>query len=161
MKLADKKILDACCGGRMFWFNKRHPATLYIDKRTMPPTKMSNGATLEVAPDKIMDFRKLDLPDESFHLVVFDPPHVRNAGESSYLAKKYGYLDKDTWEEDLRAGFAECFRVLKPYGTLVFKWHEMHIPLKVILALSPEEPLFGNRGGKAAKTHWVVFMKTK
>lgn len=159
MRTDTKKILDVCCGGRMFWFNKKHPDTLYLDARTMPPTKMSNGATLEVKPDRVMDFRKLDLPDNSFSLVVFDPPHVLNAGEKSFLAKKYGFLKKETWQEDLRLGFAECFRVLKPDGVLVFKWCEMHIPLKDILALTPEQPLFGNRSGKASKTHWVCFMK--
>jgi hypothetical protein len=76
-----------------------------------------------------------------------------------FLAKKYGYLHRGTWSDDLRRGFAECFRVLKYNGVLVFKWNEMHIPLKDILALTPMKPLFGNRGGKAAKTHWVVFIK--
>lgn len=28
-----KEILDACCGSRMFWFDKHNPHTLYIDKR--------------------------------------------------------------------------------------------------------------------------------
>jgi SAM-dependent methyltransferase len=143
----------------MFWFDKQNPDTLYLDNRTLPPTLMSNGATLTVAPDLVMDFRKLELPDESFSLVVFDPPHVLNAGDKSFLAKKYGYLQRDTWAVDLRRGFAECFRVLKPDGVLVFKWNEMHIPLKEILALTPMQPLFGNRGGKAAKTHWIVFIK--
>jgi SAM-dependent methyltransferase len=143
----------------MFWFDKQHPETLYLDRRTLPPTLMSNGATLTIAPDAVMDFRKLELPDGSFSLVVFDPPHVLNAGNKSFLAKKYGYLHRDTWSDDLRRGFAECFRVLKRDGVLVFKWNEMHIPLKEILALTPMKPLFGNRGGKAAKTHWVVFMK--
>lgn len=68
-----RKILDACCGSRMFWFNKKHPDALYIDNRTMAPTKQTNGATITVAPDEVMDFRKLGLPDESFSLVVFDP----------------------------------------------------------------------------------------
>lgn len=154
-----KKILDVCCGGRMFWFNKKHPDTLYLDQRIMPPTKFSNGATLEVKPDVVMDFRKLDLPDNTFSLVVFDPPHLVNAGKTSYLAKKYGYLQKETWKDDLRAGFVECFRVLKPSGVLVFKWTEMHVPIKDILALTPVPPLFGNRSGKVSKTHWIVFMK--
>lgn len=157
--MGKKLILDACCGGRMFWFDKKDSRATFIDIRTMDPTKFSNGATLSVAPDKVMDFRKMNFSDNSFNLVVFDPPHVRNAGEKSFLAKKYGVLDKKTWSEDLRQGFAECFRVLKPGGTLIFKWCEIHIPLKDILALTPERPLFGNRGGKAAKTHWVTFMK--
>lgn len=143
----------------MFWFDKQDPRAVFADNRTMEPTKFSNGATLSVAPDVISDFRKMVFPDEHFNLVVFDPPHVRDAGKTSFLAKKYGYLNKDTWREDLASGFAECFRVLRPGGTLIFKWNEMHIPLKEILALTPERPLFGNRGGKAAKTHWVVFMK--
>jgi hypothetical protein len=154
-----KNVLDACCGGRMFWFDKKDPRAMFIDNRTMEPTLFSNGATLAVTPDILMDFRKMEFPDESFGLVVFDPPHVRNAGEKSFLAKKYGFLNKDTWQEDLRLVFSECFRVLKSGGTLIFKWNECHIPLKEILALTPERPLFGNRGGKAAKTHWVVFNK--
>ncbi len=75
------------------------------------------------------------------------------------LATKYGYLEK-TWREDLEQGFSECFRVLKPDGVLVFKRNECHVPLREILALTPYKPLFGNRGGKAAKTHWVVLIKS-
>lgn len=143
----------------MFWFNKKNPAAIFIDQRTVAPEVMSNGATFSVAPDVVMDFRRMDFPNNSFDLVVFDPPHIMRSGEKSFLAKKYGFLNKDTWQDDLRLGFAECFRVLRPGGTLVFKWNECHIPLKDILALTPAQPLFGNRGGKAAKTHWVVFMK--
>jgi hypothetical protein len=60
-----------------------------------------------------MDFRQLDLPDQSFSLVVFDPPHSTRAGQSGWIAFKYGSLDKNTWREDLRKGFSECLRVLK------------------------------------------------
>ena len=28
-------ILDACCGGRMFYFEKNHPNVLYIDRRRL------------------------------------------------------------------------------------------------------------------------------
>lgn len=154
-----KKILDVCCGGRMFWFDKKQKDTLFLDKRTLDPEIMSNGATFSVKPDMIMDFRNLKFADDTFFLVVFDPPHVMRSGEKSFLAKKYGFLDKQSWSTDLRKGFEECFRVLKPNGTLVFKWNECHIPLKEILALTSQKPLFGNRGGKAAKTHWVVFIK--
>ncbi len=146
-----KTILDACCGARMFWFDKKDPRAFFIDKRTLEPELMSNGATLQVKPDAIMDFRKMDFPDKQFNLVVFDPPHVVRSGAKSFLAKKYGFLDKNTWREDLRKGFSECFRVLKGGGTLIFKWNECHIPLKEILALTPERPLFGNRGGQGGE----------
>lgn len=143
----------------MFWFDKKNPDVLFLDKREVSPRVMSNGATFSVAPDEVRDFRDLGLPDESYSLVVFDPPHILNAGDKSFLATKYGYLEKDTWKDGITRGFAESFRVLKPDGVLVFKWNEMHIPLKEILALTPIAPLFGHRSGKASKTHWVVFMK--
>lgn len=59
----------------------------------------------------------------------------------------------------IRAGFAECFRVLRPEGVLVFKWNEIEVPLREVLALTPERPLYGHRTGKQAKTHWVAFLK--
>lgn len=29
---SDKLILDACCGSRMFWFDKHNPLVLFVDK---------------------------------------------------------------------------------------------------------------------------------
>lgn len=31
----NKIILDACCGSRMFWFNREHPDVLYVDSREL------------------------------------------------------------------------------------------------------------------------------
>lgn len=156
-----KTILDVCCGGRMFWFDKHHPDTLYVDIREEKHFETGKGVDNRhraILPDVVMDFRKLDLPDNKFSLVVFDPPHLK-IGKKSYFAQLYGSLD-NTWQEDLSKGFAECFRVLKPQGILVFKWNESDIPLREILLLTHEKPLFGHRSGKAQKTHWVCFMKT-
>ena len=72
------------------------------------------------------------------------------------LARKYGKLNEKTWKEDIQKGFHECMRVLKPNGTLVFKWNEEQIKLSEILSTIDCEPLYGN---KRAKTHWLVFMK--
>ena len=49
--------------------------------------------------------------------------------------------------------------MLKPHGTLIFKWNEVDIPLREVLALTPEKPLYGLRSGKKANTHWVAFIK--
>ena len=90
----NKNILDACCGGRMFWFDKNHPQVVYMDNREYGPEKLSNRATLEVKPDVIADFRAMPFDDNSFSLVVFDPPHLFRVGKNSYMAKKYGALDQ-------------------------------------------------------------------
>ncbi len=155
----EKKILDVACGGRMFWFDKANPKVLFVDNRELGETKFSNGQTFRVKPDKIADFRNLPMKDESFYLVVFDPPHLIRAGMTGWMAKKYGCLNKETWREDIKRGFEECFRVLKTDGTLVFKWNENDIPLKEVLKLAPQPPLFGNRTPDRQKTHWLVFMK--
>ena len=157
------KVLDACCGSRMFWFDRTDDRALFMDKRAESHVlrdKSSRGGSrsLIVAPDLQADFTALPFPDEHFALVVLDPPHLIRNGLRGWMAKKYGKLEGD-WREDLRAGFAECFRVLKPDGTLIFKWNEHEIPVSKILALTPMKPLFGNRCGKTAKSHWLVFMK--
>lgn len=156
-------VLDACCGSRMFWFDKRDSRALFVDNRRESHTlndKSSKGGSREliVDPDLQADFRALPFADATFSLVVFDPPHLTGNGKSGWLAKKYGKLEGD-WRNDIRAGFSECFRVLKPEGTLIFKWNETDIPVSEILALTDERPLFGNRHGKLNKSHWIVFHK--
>lgn len=149
-------VLDACCGSRMFWFDKQNPNAVFCDNRQGSETLL-DGRVLQVEPDILCDFKALPFPDESFYLVVFDPPHLKRTGPNGWQAKTYGKLPTD-WENELRRGFAECFRVLKPNGTLVFKWSEVQILLSAVLSLTPEKPLFGDRraghGGQ-----WVVFMK--
>lgn len=121
-----KSILDVCCGARMFWFDKHHPNAVYMDIRQEEFTAC-DGRHINVEPDIVADFRNIPFPDESFRLVVFDPPHFYKLGASSYTAQKYGRLFP-TWRTDLKAGFDECLRVLKPEGILIFKWNETQIP---------------------------------
>ncbi|WP_339182839.1 class I SAM-dependent methyltransferase [Paenibacillus sp. FSL R5-0701] len=152
-----ERVLDACCGSRMFWFDKQNDDVVYADIRELTDT-LCDGRTLNVAPDVISDFRNMPFEDESFYMVVFDPPHLLKAGDESWLAKKYGKLNPDTWKDDIKLGFAECMRVLKPNGTLIFKWNEDQVSLAELKKLFPQPPLFGN---KRSKTHWIVFMKNQ
>lgn len=165
MSDAEKLILDPCCGTRMFWFDQQNPNVVFGDLRheTISVTDRSHGnktgtRVLDVSPDLAMDFRSMHFPDGSFQLVVFDPPHLVRAGEKSWLAAKYGKLSSH-WQDDLRAGFSECFRVLRDEGILIFKWNETQIKVGEILALTDQRPLFGHKSGKRADTHWICFMK--
>ena len=150
----NKPILDVCCGGKMFYFDKANKNVLFCDKRQIK-TNLCDGRKFEVNPDIICDFTNLPFENETFYHIVFDPPHLKNIGENSYMAIKYGKLNED-WETVIKQGFNECMRVLKPYGTLVFKWNEGQIKLKEILNVIDYQPLYGNR---RAKTHWLVFVK--
>ena len=149
----------------MFWFDRKDSRALFVDKRQerhlAKDCSVKNGEReIVVAPDLVADFTDLPFPNDSFRLVVFDPPHIKRNGDTSWLLKKYGVLRGD-WREMIRRGFAECFRVLRPSGTLIFKWNETEIPLREILKLTPEKPLFGHRTGRQAKTHWVAFLKNE
>ena len=152
-------VLDACCGKKAMWFDKQDERAVFVDKRseTVRPDKRPGRKPWVIDPDHVADFTALPFPSDTFALVVFDPPHV-SFGKTSFMAAMYGRLEGD-WRDMLRQGFAECFRVLRPEGVLVFKWNEMEHRLPDILALTPEKPLFGHKTGRATGTHWVCFMK--
>lgn len=154
--MKDKLILDACCGSKMFWFDKNNPNVLFQDIRDEEHI-LCDGRNLEIHPDIKADFREMPYEDGAFKLVVFDPPHLDNANETSYMAKKYGTLRKSDWRSDLKKGFDECMRVLKEHGTLIFKWNESRIPVSRIIEVIGKQPLFGHR--TASKTIWLCFMK--
>lgn len=153
-------ILDMCCGSRMFWFDKQDERAVFSDIRTEQHT-LCDGRKLVISPDVIADFRALPFADGAFPVVVFDPPHLERVGDNAWMGKKYGRLNKDTWRDDLRAGFKETFRVLRPQGVLIFKWNETQVPVSQVIALTDEKPAIWQRTGKADKTHWIVFVKSE
>jgi len=157
----NKFILDATAGYRMMWFNKKHPNCIYLDQRP------------ECEPDIVGDFRDLkEFPDETFKLIVWDPPHILRGSYKSCISdmsKNFGLLRPETWTWDLSKGFVELWRVLKQYGILIFKWSTSYISSAQILKLFPEKPLFyqvsSNKykslkgKSKKSQTLWFCFMK--
>lgn len=161
--MMEKKILDCTCGSRTIWFNKHHPAAVYTDRRVEAMELYFGKARtslhqLHVDPDIVCDFTALPFDDETFSLVVFDPPHLIRAKENAWLVKKYGKLD-DGWPQMLHDGFLECMRVLKPDGVLIFKWSEYDIPAADVWKAIGQKPLFGHHSGKKSTTFWGCFMK--
>ncbi len=129
MEKQNAKILDVCCGGKMFYFDKNDPRVLFQDVREVETT-LCDGRHFEIKPDVVGDFCSMQFADESFSLVVFDPPHLlRNTGKSKFAdiygslnpkarpsgwqMIKYGALGNTDWRTTLQLGFKECFRVLK------------------------------------------------
>lgn len=170
----NKPIFDACCGGKMFYFDKQDPRVLFMDIRKIK-TKLCDGRDFEVSPDIVGDFTNIPIESNTFEMVVFDPPQLlRNTGKSKfadiygslnenatptgYQQIKYGALYSD-WRDMLRKGFAECFRVLKGGGFLIFKWNETDVKVSEVLSLTEEKPIFGHKSGKRSNTHWICFRK--
>ena len=86
-------ILDACCSTRSFWFDKNDDRVLFHDLRNetyhIKPDKSHPKRTLVVKPDVVGDFTKMVFDDNTFQLVVFDPPFI-----------KFGVNMLHKWESD-------------------------------------------------------------
>ena len=108
-----KFILDPASSMRSFYFDKTDERVVFGDIRENEEHLLTNGQTIKIKPDMVMDFRELPFEDNKFEAVIFDPPHLFNLSEKSWIRKKYGVLDKETWQQDISQGFSECFRVLR------------------------------------------------
>lgn len=154
----EKLILDACCGGRHFWFDKQNPNALFMDIRQVEPGAISVQPNWSVQPDVIGDYRNMEFEDESFRLVVWDIPHKLKP-DKGLITMKYGALG-ETWREDITKGFKEIWRVLKDEGVLIFKYADLDISVKEMLSLFDVQPLFGTVTKKGVNnTYWFCFMK--
>ncbi|MBG6028370.1 SAM-dependent methyltransferase [Proteus mirabilis] len=142
----------------MFYFDKQDDRVLFNDIRAEEHV-LCDRRILNITPDIISDFKNLPFQNNSFYQVLFDPPHLIRGGKNSWMFKKYDLLNKDSWREDLKKGFSEVFRVLKPNGTLLFKCNETQIPVKQILALTNKKPTAVQCIGKNDKIHWITFYK--
>lgn len=151
------KVLDVACGGRMFYFNKIDPRVLFMDKREENHI-LCDGRKFQIKPKIKGCFTKIPFVNNKFKLVVFDPPHFKQLGKSSWMAKKYGVLPID-WKKLITNGFKECFRVLDADGILIFKWNEAQISIKDVLSCTDQKPLFGHRTMINNKTIWMAFIK--
>jgi SAM-dependent methyltransferase len=143
----------------MWWWDKEHPLATYMDKRVAPPGSREDRPNWHCTPDIVGDFRAMPFVDGSFRLVVFDPPHLVRPNPSGQVTLYYGALHPDTEQDDLRRGFAECWRVLAPGGTLVFKWAG---PVDRVRPHFPATPIVGTRSARNAKglgTRWFIFYK--
>lgn len=159
-----KRVLDPCCGSKMMWFDRNNPDVEFCDVRKVDNELIWTSKDgkykryLTVDPDVIADVRHLPFDDNTFYHIVFDPPHLQKIGDNAWLCKKYGKLETD-WQSFIHDAFVELMRVLKPNGTLIFKWSEIDIKVNDLLKAIPYKPLYGHRSGKHMTTHWMAFIK--
>lgn len=152
------KILDATCGCKGMWYQKKHPFVTFLDKRSGIYGKY------KIKPDVIATWDNMPFEDNEFDMVVFDPPHIICNAETGHMVHEYGHLKINTWKQELKIGINNCFRVLKPNGILIFKWAKADryghsIPIEDVLPMFPFKPLFGVRTGKKDTNYWVCFLK--
>lgn len=154
----DKDIIDLCCGWRMFWHDKNDPLVHFMDIRTLPKGSIKSRPNFSVEPDEIGDYRDVKYPDNTFKIVVLDPPHLRSLWDKSWMAMKYGKL-LESRKEDIRKWFYEGIRILQDKWILIFKRSESEIPISEIISLFPVKFSIWNRSGKWNKTIWLIYIK--
>ena len=163
MELKNKCILDACCGNRYMWYNKKHPNALYIDIREEEKGFIESEPNVCVKPDIVADFTKLpkNIKEHKFKLIVWDVPHFKARKLTGIMLKKFGGLHPETWQSDIKKGWEELWSVLDDYGVLLFKFSDYHIKFESVLKLIPIKPLFFNKttGKGDTTTKWFCFMK--
>ena len=147
-------ILDATCGGRMMWWDKSHPDVLFVDRRVVPPGAKVQQPLWNVEPDLLADYRALPFSDNSFDMVVFDPPHMNSntRGTTGIMAMTYGTI---TDLDEVVAGLHECLRVASSW--VVFKWNDADWTIGEIIERSGINPLFGHRTAKSGRTIWAMY----
>lgn len=105
--------------------------------------QMTNG----MRPDIVADSRALPLGDDSFDLVLFDPPfsfhNSKSCGNKEYnrFYVTYGlnlYTSRAELASYMERTFREILRILKPGGACLLKWSESRIKLDFPLSLKGE-----------------------
>jgi len=158
--MANKFILDACCGCKFMWFDKENPNVIFNDIRKEEKGFIERRKNLEVNPNTQYDFRNLPFKNKQFKLITFDPPHLKGKMDKSTLKGCYGVIEGD-FESYLGLGFRELWRCLDDYGVLFCKFNDVHISFKDIELLFPTKPLFqtSTNRSKNCITRWFCFMK--
>lgn len=162
-------VLDATAGGKHIWHEqmKDDEHVVYSDLRHLPEGSNEHRTNWSVEPDVLADTRELPFKDSTFDLVCFDPPHRVNDGGMTQLTgillQKYGALRAETWQLDLRESFAELWRVLRPGGTLTFKWADETKDHSEVFGQIEQTPLYGVTTTKHSNvtSRWWVFYKER
>jgi hypothetical protein len=91
--------LDVTYGSGAFWDGSAHVSVRAHDA---DPTR---------APDGVMDFRALEYDDDTFDVVLFDPPHLADAGELSLMRERFGTYSLAELKLAMCEGASEAWRV--------------------------------------------------
>jgi ubiquinone/menaquinone biosynthesis C-methylase UbiE len=167
-------ILDATCGAKLMYkglheaFNQGELVFMDIREGDFPTFgRRKQGETITVQPDKVGCITSIPWPDESFSMVIVDPPHAGRWGKNSFMAALYGSWDRDTFVRRFHKANDELYRVLKPGGVLLLKVQDNEGRDKIAERLLTKFKLLlkiqqvNSSGRTGHKTFWMHFIRKK
>jgi len=112
------------------------------------------------------DLKHLPFRDNTFNLIIFDPPHY-NKGSGTIFGVKFGGLSKHDYRHLIVWANLEFSRVLKSEGYVCAKTIEPGERMTILLRdLSNFKPLldvgYWSEGGGSlnkVRVHWILFLK--
>jgi hypothetical protein len=96
---------------RSFYFDKKDERVVFGDIREKETHLLTNGQTIHIEPDEVMDFRNIPYPDESFQMVIFciHPIYSTYLRSLGYV-RSMGYWTSRRGKKISLKGFSECFQ---------------------------------------------------
>ena len=161
-----KPVLDATAGNRHIWGKNKYPDNVvFLDKEP----------NLRIPADVIATWDKIPYPDDYFHCIIFDPPHVFSLS-SMYnqdpQARPNGSKKIPGWYgafASKRQAVLEIHGAQKEFARLAsrmcFKWNEASLSIDRILSVFTEWDINfivpSRSRGKKPSSYWVKLSRKK
>lgn len=171
-------ILDACCGPK-YWYRGLHEQfsdeeLVFMDTREGQFSTHGRRETEEfitIEPTKVGSITAIPWPDNTFSLILFDPPHDK-WGPKSFMRAQYGSWTHEDFIINTYHANKEFHRVLKPGGLVYakilehknrprepYKWNR---PAKLVEQFTNFKLLldtaYQSQAGKTRTTHLMLFV---
>jgi hypothetical protein len=96
-----ERALDMTYGSGAFWDGS---SDVQVTAHDANPARALDG---------VADFTRLDYPDGSFDVALFDPPHIADAGAESIMRARFGTYGSSELPDVIVAGTREAWRVAR------------------------------------------------
>ena len=158
-----KPVLDATAGNRHMWVNKKPDNVVFLDKEL----------NLRIPPHIFATWRYLPFRDDSFHCVIFDPPHVFSVTSQfnrDPKARPHGQNKIPGWYGAFKSRRDATIQIIhaqrefsRVASRMCFKWNEASMKLWNVLGLfncwktqikAPARHL------RSVKTWWIKMIRS-
>lgn len=160
--------LDLTFGSGLFW------------KSPVPPglTITTNNLDPSSRADLHLDFTDTGLPDGSYDLAVYDPPHLADLGAASFMRARFGTARSEGFRAMIEGGALEAWRIARvgilvkladgPHGgryQQLTRWVEGVIPVPPVFELhaigrpTPRSAGEISRVPRGNDASWLVFRR--